>query len=162
MNIFSNDAQMKLVPVECIFSDETSEFELEMFIKGNRRIQKVKIKLAEHGVPVGILQAIVLAAAHGLSFEADNIDMFRKNIYPLSTSHAGDFIRYVFALEHATEMALDDLDLTPEELFKLLFEHFCPRDHFELQVCGIHPIDLLSKEAWDEGEWQLLPIPLAS
>jgi hypothetical protein len=146
MNIISNDAPMNLLPVKCIFSEETSIFDLNTFIEGLRRIEDVKAKLSHHKIPAGNLQAIILTAAHGLSLEPENLDVFRRDTHPLSTDHAGDFIRYVAALESTVDMALHDPHLTTEGLFEFHLQDFCPKDKFDLEELGIIPINFLPNE----------------
>lgn len=157
MNIFSTDAPMKLLPVECIISEETSSLDLNIFLEGFRRIQDVKAKLSHHGVPAGNLHAVVLTAVHGLSPLTVNFEAFLKGNFPLTTSHAGDYIRYVQALETAVDTVVDDINdptvteiISAQEIFEGTVVDFSPWDEYELEELGITPVMFLPKEPQEE------------
>ncbi|RAH36513.1 hypothetical protein [Halomonas sp. SL1] len=150
MTMLSNDAPVNLFPVQRVVTDETSSFDRKTFVEGYRRILNAELKLAFHEIPAGNLQAVVLTAVHALPLLPENFEVFRRGIHPLSTDHAGDFIRYVSALEKAVDMVLADPCLTPEELHATILEDFCPDDQFDLEVVGTVPIYLLPMEVWAE------------
>lgn len=157
MNILSNDAPMNLLPVKCIISEETSISDLKVFNEGFRRIQKVKAELSHHEIPAGNLHAVVLTAVHGLSPLAVNFETFLKGNFSLTTSHAGDYIRYVQALETAVETVVDDINdptvteiISAQEIFEGTVVDFSPCDEYELEELGITPVMFLPEGAQEE------------
>ncbi|MWJ28601.1 hypothetical protein GPM19_10350 [Halomonas sp. ZH2S] len=151
----NNDGPMNLLPVKRIITEETSAHDRLIFKEGYHRILKARATLSYHAYPAGNLQAVVLTAVHDIAFDPMNLRMFKHGIHPLSTDNAGDYIRYVAALELAVETVIDDINdptvthtITPQEVFEGIVVDFSPCDQFDLEELGISPVNFLPREAW--------------
>ncbi|SDK73502.1 hypothetical protein [Billgrantia gudaonensis] len=139
----TNGFPMKLLPVKRIMTDDTPIAKKKIFEEGLKRVLQAQADLLKHEIPAGNLQAAVLTAVHGLPLEPENLEMFALGIYPLFTENAGDYIRYVSALEEAVDIAIDSPSVTVKEVYVAVAPNFSPRNWYELEELGIIPVSFL-------------------
>ncbi|MDZ7853495.1 MAG: hypothetical protein U5L98_12850 [Halomonas sp.] len=157
LSLITEDAPKNLVPVHRMITTDTSSSDIALFDEGLRRLLDVQAELFRHKIPAGIIQAVVLTAVHGLSFDEENIEAFRKGNFPLTTDNAGDYLRYVDALETAVKTVVSDINsstmpavITAHDIFDGIIVHFSPWDEYELEELGIMPVMFLPEENQEE------------